>query len=95
MIERHVTFSVFPGKTAEFEKMFKEEYRPAMATMSGFDRVDLLCRAGEPLQYQMVIRFDSAENAAKWRNSPLHEQLKPRLKAMYSDSELSVFDVVA
>ena len=43
----------------------------------------------------MVIRFDSTENAAKWRSSAGHEQLKPKLKAMYSSSEVSVFDVIA
>ena len=43
----------------------------------------------------MVIWFDTAENAAKWRASAVHEQLKPRLKAMYSSSEVSVFDVIA
>lgn len=95
MIERHVTFKVHPDKKAEFEKMFVEEYRPAMATMPGFQRVDLLCRADEPAQYQMVIRFDSVDTSAAWRSSPKHEMLKPKLKALYSDSELQVFDVIA
>ena len=36
MIERHVTFHVLPEKTAEFVRLFREEYRPAMATMPGF-----------------------------------------------------------
>ena len=95
MNERHVTFNVHPDKKAEFEKMFVEEYRPAMTAMPGFQRVDLLCRADEPLQYQMVIRFDSAETSAAWRSSSQHEKLKPRLKALYRDSDLQVFDVIA
>jgi antibiotic biosynthesis monooxygenase (ABM) superfamily enzyme len=75
--------------------MFVDEYRPAMATKPGFNQVDLLCRADEPLQYQMVIRFDSAEASAAWRSSPQHELLKPRLKALYSDSSVQVFNVIA
>ena len=49
MIERHVTFNVYPDKGEEFEKLFVEEYRPAMAAMPGFVRVDLLCQP-EPAQ---------------------------------------------
>ena len=95
MNERHVSFNVHPDKKAEFERMFLEEYRPAMASMPGFRRVELLCRADAPLQYQMTIRFESAETSAAWRSSPQHERLKPRLKALYSDSDLQVFDVIA
>lgn len=95
MNERHVTFNVHPDRQGDFEKMFVEEYRPAMASMPGFNQVGLLCRADEPLQYQMVIRFDSAETSAAWRSSPQHELLKPKLKALYSDSDVQVFNVIA
>ena len=95
MNERHVTFKVHPDKKAEFEKMFVDEYRPAMATMPGFKRVDLLCRADRPLQYEMVIRIDSADTSAAWRSSSHHEMLKPQVKALYGDSQLQVFDVIA
>ncbi|MFN2119704.1 MAG: antibiotic biosynthesis monooxygenase family protein [Anaerolineales bacterium] len=95
MIQRHVTFAVLPDKAAEFEKLFADEYRPAMASMKGFCAVDLLRREDQPLEYQMVIRFESAETAAGWRNSPAHQELKPRLKSLYSQSTLEVFDVIA
>ena len=95
MNERHVSFNVHPDKKAEFERMFLDEYRPAMAGMPGFRRVELLCRADEPLRYQMTIRFESAETSAAWRTSARHELLKPGLKALYSDSEVQVFDVIA
>ncbi len=42
MIERHVTFHVFPDKGKDFEDLFVEKYRPAMTTMPGFVRVELL-----------------------------------------------------
>jgi antibiotic biosynthesis monooxygenase (ABM) superfamily enzyme len=95
MIERHVTFNVYPDKKEEFEKLFVEDYRPAMAVMPGFVRVDLLCELDEPSQYQMVIRFENSEAAADWRSSAAHQLLQPRIKALYNDSILQVYDVIA
>jgi heme-degrading monooxygenase HmoA len=95
MIERHVTFNVYPDKKEQFEKVFVEDYRPAMAVMPGFVRVDLLCEPDQPNQYQMVIRFESAEAAANWRSSTAHQSLQPKIKALYSDSKLQVYEVIA
>jgi len=95
MIERHVTFNVYPDKTSEFEKLFVEEYRPAMSSMPGFIRVDLLREQNEPSRYQMVIRFDTAESAAAWRNSAAHQALKQKIQNLYQDSTLQVYEVIA
>jgi antibiotic biosynthesis monooxygenase (ABM) superfamily enzyme len=95
MIERHVTFNVYPDKRRDFEKFFAEEYRPAMAVMPGFVRVDLLGQSDQTSQYQMVIRFESAEAAADWRSSAAHQLLQPKIKALYSDSKLQVYNVIA
>lgn len=95
MIERHVTFNVLPGKEQAFERLFVEEYRPAMARMPGFVRVELLRDQEDSTQYQMVIRFESLETAANWRNSEQHQALQPKIKALYSGSSLKVYDVVA
>jgi antibiotic biosynthesis monooxygenase (ABM) superfamily enzyme len=95
MIERHVTFDLFPDQTAVFEDFFTKEYRPAMASMPGFISVHLLRKQKNPLSYQMVIRFDSPENAAAWRASPLHLSLSPKLKALYSTSLVEVYEVIA
>ncbi len=43
----------------------------------------------------MVIRFQSIEDAAGWRGSPAHQSLQPILKALYSESQLQVYDVIA
>jgi heme-degrading monooxygenase HmoA len=95
LIERHVTFNVHPDKTGEFEKLFVEEYRPAMSSMAGFIRVELLCEQEDPTRYQMVIRFETAETAAAWRNSSAHQLLQPKIKSLYKDSSLQVYEVVA
>jgi heme-degrading monooxygenase HmoA len=95
MIERHVTFEVLPDKVRDFELFFTHEYRPAMASMPGYVSVDLLRARETPAAYQMVIRFESEEAAAAWRLSAAHQALSPRLKAMYSASQLQVYEVVA
>jgi antibiotic biosynthesis monooxygenase (ABM) superfamily enzyme len=95
MIERHVTFDVFPEKKQEFEKLFVEEYRPAMAKMPGYIKVELLREQENPQRYQMIIRFDSLNTAASWRNSNAHQALSPKLKSLYSASQLQVYDFIA
>ena len=95
MIERHVTFNVLPDKNQKFEKLFVDEYRPAMASMPGYVNVDLLRKQDDRQMYQMVIRFQTTEQAAAWRESGAHKALSPRLKMLYSESNLSVYDVVA
>ena len=95
MIERHVTFDVFPEKNRDFEKLFIDEYRPAMASMPGYVKVELLREQNDPNHYQMVIRFDSDDSAAAWRNSSAHQALSPRLKSLYSASQLQVYDFIA
>ena len=95
MIERHVTFSVLPGRCEDFEKFFTEHYRPGMSTMPGFVKVELLREAEQANQYTMLIRFESLEAAAEWRNSTVHKSLQPKFKTLYSESKLRVYDVIA
>ena len=95
MVERHVTFEVYPEKVVEFEKFFIDHYRPAMSKMPGFIRVELLAEHEKINRYQMVIRFQSVEESAAWRSSSEHQTLAPRLKALYQDSEVEVYKVVA
>lgn len=95
MIERHVTFQVISGKEQAFEHYFVSAYHPAMSGMPGFVRLDLLREVIRSDHYQMVIRFESEEQAAAWRNSAQHEALKPALKALYTESQVQVYEVVA
>jgi len=68
MIERHVTFNGIPGKEKDFENLFKNEYRVDMARQPGFVSVALLKEHDKEAVYQMVIRFQSLETAAAWRD---------------------------
>ena len=95
MIERHVTFNVVSGKEKEFETLFKEEYGVAMSKQPGFVSVTLLREHGKEAVYQMVIRFQSLETAAAWRDSSDHKALSPRIKALYGESTVQVYEVIA
>ncbi len=95
MIERHVTFEVIPGKEKEFETLFKDAYSPAMSKQPGFVSVALLNEQDKEAVYQMVIRFQSSETAAAWRDSADHKNLSPRIKALYKGSTVQVYQVVA
>ena len=95
MIERHITFSVYPDKAMEFEHFFADEYRPAMAKSRGFVSVELLREAEHPSRYQMVLRFEDADSAAGWRTSLEHQALQPGLDALHSGNEILAYEVVA
>lgn len=95
MIERHVEFNVLPGREQAFSDLFIREYRPAMTTMPGFVRVELLRAQDDPSKLMMLIRFESVEQAAAWRTSPEHQALKPKIGPLYDGSSVRVFDVIA
>ena len=95
MIERHVTFHVISGKERDFETLFKEAYSVAMAKQPGFVSVTLLKEHEKEAVYQMVIRFQSLETAAAWRDSDDHKALSPKIKAFYKESIVQVYEVIA
>ncbi len=94
MIERHVTFHVIPGKEKEFERLFREEYSVAMSKQPGFVSVALLKEHEKETIYQMAIRFQSLETATAWRESEDHKALSPKIKALYSESNVRVYEVI-
>jgi antibiotic biosynthesis monooxygenase (ABM) superfamily enzyme len=94
MIERHVTFNVIPGKEKEFEALFKAAYSVAMSKQPGFISVFLLKEQEKEAVYQMVIRFQSLEKAAAWRDSADHKALSPKIKALYKESTVQVYEVI-
>ena len=94
MIERHVTFNIIPGKEKEFETLFKDAYSIAMSKQPGFVSVILLKEHEKEAIYQMVIRFQSLETAAAWRDSAEHKALSPRIKVLYKESTVQVYEVI-
>ncbi len=95
MIERHVTFNVIPGKEKEFETLFKNAYSMTMSKQPGFVSVAFLKEHDKEAVYQMMIRFQSLESAVAWRDSADHKDLSPKIKALYKESTVQVYEVVA
>lgn len=95
MIERHVTFNVIPGKEKDFETLFEGEYSVAMSKQPCFVSVTFLKEHEKEATYQMVIRFQSFETAAAWRESEDYKTLFPKIKALYTESNVQVYEVIA
>ena len=94
MIERHITFTVDPAKSEAFNRFFTERYLPAASVSPGYVRVELLRAADDPSHYEMTFRWQDGEAAAGWRNSSVHTDLQPDLKALSAMGEIRIFDVV-
>jgi antibiotic biosynthesis monooxygenase (ABM) superfamily enzyme len=94
VIERHLTFTVSPDKTAAFEQFIDGAYRPAMAKSTGFVKCELLREAESATRYQLVFRFESAEGAVGWRTSEVHQSLQPALQALHTDMVVQGYDVI-
>ena len=95
MIERHVSFIVSADKAAEFERFFTEQYRPPALKMPGLIECALLREIEHPDSYQMVYRWETAENAAAWRTNKGHQALQPTLTALTADMHITAYSRVA
>jgi len=95
MIERHISFVVLPDKTAEFERFFAEQYRPPVLGLPGLIECSLLREAEHADRYQMVFRWETAENAVTWRTDPVHQALQPALNALHTGMEIVAYAKVA
>ncbi len=95
MIERHVSFTVSADKSAEFERFFAERYRPPALKMPGLIECALLRETDRPEHYQMVYRWETAENAAAWRTNKGHQALQPTLNELTADRHITAYSRVA
>jgi heme-degrading monooxygenase HmoA len=94
MIERHITFNVHPAGSADFERFFAVEYRPPVSQMPGFHACFLLREIEHPERYQMVFRWETADDATAWRVSEIHQELQPALNALHSGMEIVAYTTV-
>lgn len=95
MIERHVTFNVLPDRTVDFERFFVEAYRPPVLGMPGLIECTLLRESEHAERYQMVFRWETAENAVAWRVSEVHQGLQPALVELHAGMEITAYTKVA
>ena len=95
MIERHVSFDALPERTADFERFFSTRYLPAVQAMPGLIECRLLRETDNPLRYQMVFRWESADAATAWRTSAVHQALQPALGALHGGMNIVAYSSVA
>lgn len=95
MIERHITFQIPPDRAAEFERFFTQEYRPPVLDMPGLIECILLREAEHPQRYQMVFRWETADQAVAWRVSEVHQGLQPALSALHEGMDIVAYALVA
>jgi len=95
MIERHVSYAVLPDRTADFEQFFRERYRPPVLDLPGLIECGLLREAERPERYQIVFRWETADQAAAWRTSPIHQGLQPELNELHEGMEIIAYTRIA
>lgn len=95
MIERHVSYEVSADKAQNFERFFVNQYRPPVAEMPGFIECILLRESDDPTHYQMVFRWETADNAVAWRTSLIHQELQPTLNLLHSGIAIVAYSKVA
>jgi heme-degrading monooxygenase HmoA len=94
VVERHISLSIHPDRTGDFERFFTESYRPAALTMPGLVECTLLREAERPDRYQMVFRWDTADHALAWRTSEVHQALQPGLNELHGGMEIIAYTTV-
>lgn len=95
MIERHISIDVKPGLGDAFVRFFTEEYRPPVLSFAGLIECSLLLEAGSETRFQMIFRWETAENAVAWRESEVHQGLQPALGALHDGMVITAFAHVA
>jgi heme-degrading monooxygenase HmoA len=95
MIERHISLDVHPDRTADFERFFVEQYRPPVLEMPGLIECLLLREADNATRYQLVFRWETADNAVAWRVSEVHQALQPAFNELHGGMQIVAFTKVA
>jgi heme-degrading monooxygenase HmoA len=95
MIERHIDVEIPSHNRAAFERFFVERYRPAAASLPGYVACVLLRESERPERYQMVFRWETADEAKAWRTSAVHERLQPELTALHAGMTITAYEMVS
>ena len=95
MIERHVSFSVLPGQDRRLRELLRRALPAAGLQMPGLIECILLRESDHADHYQMVFRWESADDAAAWRTSAVHQALQPDLAALHIGMEIVAYTQVA
>ena len=105
MMLLQIHFDISPDKAADFERMYREAYAPALRKQPGYLGSKLLRLfppqaaqeiGADPTEfnYQMVLVFDTEENRRRWAASADHAVVWPQASGMAEKAVWRGFDVV-
>jgi antibiotic biosynthesis monooxygenase (ABM) superfamily enzyme len=106
MMQLQITFDIPAGREADFERLYREVYAPALRKQAGYLRSRLL-RLFPPAvareieaapadhTYQMELVFDTEENRRRWAASPEHQVAWPQAAGMARRVAWRGYDIAA
>ena len=60
--------------------------------MPGLVECSLLREVEHPSRYQIVFRWDTADQAVAWRTSSVHQGLQPALNELHGGMEITAYE---
>jgi len=92
-VEMHIYLSIIPGKQQELERLYREEFYPAVRHQPGFISSELLRK---PNSNDFILRhtFRSEELRMKWTSSPERQRVWPALLALTKKATWEGYGVV-
>lgn len=104
MMHLQIHLKIPPEKAADFERMYRDAYAPALRKQKGYLGSKLLrifsSQAAQEIgadptefNYQMVLAFDTEENRRRWAASADHGVVWPQASGMAEKVVWRGFDV--
>jgi heme-degrading monooxygenase HmoA len=92
-IELHIYLTAKPGQEKEVERLYREEFYPAVSRQPGFVSSELMRRPNSS-DYVLRHTFQSEELRLKWVATAEHQKAWPRLTALCSKAAWQGFAVI-
>ena len=92
-IELHIYLTAKPGQDKELERLYREEFYPAVSRQPGFISSELM-RKPNSNDYVLRHTFKTEELRMKWVATPEHQKAWPRLSGFSSNTTWQGFGVV-
>ncbi|MEO8736873.1 MAG: antibiotic biosynthesis monooxygenase family protein [Edaphobacter sp.] len=82
MFVLHIELQVKPGQQQVLEKIYVEDFQPAISGQSGFRSASLLRPADDGAgDYLLSLTFDQQTSQQKWVSTDIHQQVWPQIES--------------
>lgn len=92
-IELHIYLTAKPGLEKDLERVYREEFYPAVSRQEGFISSELM-RKPQSNDYVLRHTFRTEELRLKWVATPEHQKAWPKLSGLSSKTTWQGFGVV-